>query len=383
MSFENIQKTLSNPSIAPEEKEILIYGYTSTITNNQTIEFLKDLPINWKDISMARTTKIVRKILNNKKEINDHFEFLNLLINLYKDKKLFNLELQASKTEILLLTKNYSECLESITFLVKELKKHDDKVNLIKLFVCESKAFYELKNVNRARSSLTTARAMAVTTFCPNEVQAQIDMLSGMYICDEKNYETAFGYFLEALDGYLLEKSDESLKIARYLILCKIIGEKYSEVNVFLRRFEERLLKLNLNVSKDEIMEILVSVNNCCIERDLNKYNKILNEKENLLNDDFIKKHLHALYDKLLESNIKKIVEPYKNIAVNYICECLSLNVIIVEDKLRKMILDSKIKGILDHVKGCLIVFDEKEGKKRIFSDELVDEFTNLVQKIK
>ncbi|KAM0686150.1 26S proteasome regulatory subunit rpn6 [Conglomerata obtusa] len=384
MSFENMKQVLQLNTSKPDEREAVIYDYVNALSTTETIEFLKDLPTLWKDISMARTTKIIRQLIANKHENNEKLNMIDALKTLYCDKKLIQLELQAKQIEILLQQKEYQECLQSITTLVKELKKHDDKINLIKLYVCESIAFYELQNNNRARSSLTTARAMAVSTFCPNIVQAQIDMLSGMYICDEKNYETAYGYFLEALDGYILEKSEESCKVIKYLVMCKIVGEKYNEVVVNLNKFEERLINTNFSTTSDRVMQLLLSVNNCCAERDLNGYNRILSENINFVNDSFIVKHLEFLYERLLESNIKKIVEPYKNIKLEYISKMIDLNENVVEDVLRKMILDDKIFGIIDHVGKCLILFENKNKKETECNyAELINEYTDLVQKIK
>ncbi|KAM0677605.1 26S proteasome non-ATPase regulatory subunit 11 [Binucleata daphniae] len=377
MSFENLKDAL-HTKISIDEKESLIIGYTSSMDCNNLIEFLQSLPSLWPDLSMSRTAKMLRCIIANQKNESERLNLVNNLLNIYNNKKLISLELQARRIEFLLNLKQYQECLKSITDLSRELKKHDDKINLIRLYVCESQAYYALRNINRARSSLTTARAMAVSTFCPIDVQALIDSLTGMYICDERNYETSYGYFIEALDGYCLEKNSNSVKVARYLILSKIVGEKYNEVPNMIKKLEDKVH----NISNDFTINILYDVYKCCIERDLNGYNKILKEKRESLKDEFVERHLDFLYERLLESNIKKIIEPYKNIKINYIASMIGLNVTIIENIISRMILDGKIKGILDHSINSLVLFESVKTKNQNSYIDLMADFTAFARKV-
>lgn len=372
MTVEAFKTILSSKSSSQDEKEQATLQICSAIPTTEIPIFLKHLPTSWSEISLARTTKILTKILNSMANDTTKLELINSLINLYENKALLKLDLECKKIELLLNLHEHNECLTSITKLIRELKKHDDKINLINLYVCESRCFYELKNNSRAKTSLTSARALAVSTFCPLEVQAQIDLLTGMYVCDDCNYETGFSYFLESIDGFIIEKKPGSLKVLKYLILCKIMSEKNSEVNLLMKKFEEK-------VNTDEEVKVLIKINQCCVDRDLNEYKKIVG----YITDDFLRMHLNFLYDRVLEENILKIIEPYININIKYVSEKINLDIEIVEKKMRMMILDGRINGILDHVNMCINIFDSIKEKKEKGKAELIDELIGFTSKMK
>lgn len=67
-----------------------------------------------------------------------------------------------------------------------------------------------------------------------------------------------------------------------------------------------------------------------------------------LLNDPVIKRHFNYLYNSLLEDNLKKIIEPYSEVQIEFIANQIGLHVDKVLQKLSEMILDEKIDGTLD-----------------------------------
>lgn len=84
-----------------------------------------------------------------------------------------------------------------------------------------------------------------------------------------------------------------------------------------------------------------------------------------LSSDPTIRTHLSALYDKLLEQNLLRIVEPYRVVEVEYVAQQVGQGRQAVEIKLSQMILDKVFHGVLDQGRGCLIVFEEAEADVR------------------
>merc|ERR1719453_1016215 len=95
-----------------------------------------------------------------------------------------------------------------------------------------------------------------------------------------------------------------------------------------------------------------------------------------LLDDPVIKRHFSYLYNTLLEDNLKKIIEPYSEVQIDYIAENIGLPMDKILQKLSEMILDEIIKGTLDQCKNCLVVFEDQETTELF--ENAIDTFANL-----
>ncbi|TBU13221.1 26S proteasome regulatory complex protein [Hamiltosporidium tvaerminnensis] len=365
--LKNILKSKTHPT---DEKEEAALTISNTLLEKKLYDdlgtFLVTIKTYWSDISIARYTKIIKNVLNYFPSKQEYFlpryNLLEKLVEWSKieNKKTLFLDLEIKRIESLLSLKEYSKCLECISPILKELKKHDDKAGLICLYVYESKAFYEQKNLSRARSSLTSAKALAVNTYVSPVLQAHIDMLSGIYLCDERSYSNAYSYFIEALEGFWQGKSfEDAIFVVRYMILCKIIDKKWNEIESVLK------LKQVSYFVADEIILLLLKINKACSERNLKDYTDVLNTKGELMSSDtFLISHLYFLYDLLLEANILKIVEPYSNISIDYIADQMGFEPAFIEERLRKMILNGGISGTLDHVGRSLLLFVKESNEE-------------------
>ncbi|EJW01630.1 hypothetical protein EDEG_03826 [Edhazardia aedis USNM 41457] len=419
---------LKSAKTQPEEKEEILHSFISRQPLSEISKILKDLPNLWPNVSIARTTKIIKKILKEIPQTEDTLHLINNLIDLYSTKKLLKLELECRKVSLLLNLKQYSQCFISISSLLKELKKHDDKVNQISLYVYESIANYEIRNYSKAKSALTSARALSVSTFCPSSLQAKIDKLSGMYLCLDKNYRTAYSYFLESIDSFLMEKMFfDAVIVARYLVLCGIVDGK-KDLECVIRKVGEKIGTFKVtneeltsyskfisqngnqkdNTSRtnfscenlkntstmkhsiltdllnDKIINILLKIEKCSKDRDLLQYNTILTQNKDLLQDDpFLITHLHVLYEKLLENNIIKILESYSSLKIDYVANKIGLTVDVVENKIRNMILDGSVNGIIDHVNRNYVLRKQvrrSEGDKELM--DMIDLFIAFTEKM-
>lgn len=97
-------------------------------------------------------------------------------------------------------------------------------------------------------------------------------------------------------------------------------------------------------------------------QQSLHAFQKCASTYERELFDDMvIRRHFNFLYNSLLEENLKKIIEPYDQVQIDYVASQIDLPVDKVLMKLSEMILDEKIRGTLDQGRNCLIIFEQDE----------------------
>lgn len=248
----------------------------------------------------------------------------------------------------------YTDALALGAILLKELKKLDDKNLLVEVQLIESKTYHALSNLPKARAALTSARTTANAIYCPPNVQASLDMQSGiLHAADERDFKTGYSYFYEAFEGYDSVACPKALTSLKYMLLCKIMLGLSDDVNQIVSG------KLAIAYSGRHI-DAMKAVAQASHKRSLADFQQAVKDYKSELEEDVIvKAHLGTLYDTMLEQNLCRIIEPYSRVEVVHVAESIKLPMAQVEKKLSQMILDKKFSGILDQGDGVLIVFEE------------------------
>ena len=109
--------------------------------------------------------------------------------------------LDARLAGLLLRAGDVAGALRILSALASEVKRLDDKLLLVDVHLLESRAHRALRDLPKARATLTAARAAAASTYVPPAQQAELDAQSGTLHADERDYRTAFSYFYEAFDA--------------------------------------------------------------------------------------------------------------------------------------------------------------------------------------
>ena len=181
-------------------------------------------------------------------------------------------------------------------------------------------------------------------------------MQSGVLHAEDQDFNTAFSYFIEALEGY--HSQDDSAKAAaalQYMLLCKIMLNLVDDVNSLL-------VSKQAQKYQGKQLEAMKAVARAHANRSLEEYEETLsNYRYELGSDVFIRNHLRRLYDAMLEQNLIKVIEPFSRVEIEHVAKMVGLDTAQVERKLSQMILDKVIIGVLDQGSGCLIVYDETE----------------------
>ena len=244
---------------------------------------------------------------------------------------------------------------------------------LVEVQLLGSRVYHALRNIPKSRASLTSARTSANSAYCPPLMQAGLDMQSGILHAEDKDYKTAFSYFIEALEGF--SSQDETAKAVaalKYMLLCKIMLNLTDEVTQILSG------KLAMKYAGRDL-EAMKAVAKAHSNRSLAQFEQALSDfKAELGMDPFIRSHFNALYDTLLEQNLVRVIEPFSRVEIEHVAKLVGLGTQQVEGKLSQMILDKVFSGVLDQGTGCLIVFDEVEKDKAY--DAALDTIEKLSQ---
>ncbi|KAL8094557.1 hypothetical protein AgCh_036184 [Apium graveolens] len=99
--------------------------------------------------------------------------------------------IEARLAALLMESKEYSEVLNLLSGLIKEVRRLYDKLLLVEIDLLESKLHFSLKNLPNAKAALTAARTAASAIYVPPAQQGVIDLQSGILHTKEKDYTTA------------------------------------------------------------------------------------------------------------------------------------------------------------------------------------------------
>lgn len=328
-------------------------------------KLIHDVRPQLNDMSKAKAAKLVRQLVDMFLDLDaktgQEVQLCQNCIEWAKEEKRTFLRhsLEIRLVALYYDTKRYSEGLQLISELLKEMKKMDDKSLLVEIQLLESKTYYALSNLQKARAALTSARTTANAIYCPPKMQAELDLQSGiLHAADERDFKTAFSYFYEAFEGYSSIEHPKAVIALKYMLLSKIMLHEASDVPAIC------IAKNTLNYSGIDV-EAMKSVAEASKRRSLAYFQEALKKYEQqLVGDPIIRSHLNTLYDDMLEQNLCRIIEPYSRVQVAHIAQIIKLPQDSIEKKLSQMILDKKFDGILDQELGVLIIFENNEVDK-------------------
>lgn len=335
------------------------HGQSSELTN--LIQQIRPL---FSTFPKAKTAKIVRSLIDFSGLIPNS---QGLQIKLCEEtitwcqaeKRTFlKQRLETKLAQLYMESTRYKEALDTLQVLLKEVKKLDDKLQLVEIQVIESKVFQRLCNIPRAKAALTASRSCANSIYCPAVLQADIDMMSGILNCEEKDYRTGYSYFYEAHEGFNSIEDPRALQCLKYMLMSKIMAKRPEDVQALVAS------KGGVRYIGREI-ECMQAVAKALELRSLHEFQKCLDGfKYELEGDIVVSRHIQELYDTMLEQHLIRIIEPFSKVELSHVASLIGLPEDLVTQKLSQMILDKKFEGTLDQGIGCLIVYDEPPTSK-------------------
>ncbi|PIO55100.1 hypothetical protein TELCIR_23517, partial [Teladorsagia circumcincta] len=230
----NFVKTPASGDADIKKKEESIMELGNMLAKNKQTEELRKMIEQTRpflvSLGKAKAAKLVRNLVDLCLMIDDQdgdikIELVRECIQWAMDQNRTFLRqtLEARLIRLFNDLQRYTQALPLAADLIRELKKLDDKDVLVEVELEESKAFYHLGNIGRARASLTGARTTANAIYVQPRMQAALDLQSGvLHAADEKDFKTAFSYFYEAFEGYdSVDEKNLALLSLKYMLLCK------------------------------------------------------------------------------------------------------------------------------------------------------------------
>ncbi|CDK26024.1 unnamed protein product [Kuraishia capsulata CBS 1993] len=361
-------KSVSDKINQSKENAILELGqmYRDTDNKESLVALISQSEAILSTFAKSKTSKIVRSLIDLVESLPGGEEVLDLTIKVtsdciewaVKEKRSFLRQaLQLRLASLYYKKKTYTEALAIINNLLKEFKKLDDKSSLVEVQLLEAETYLALKNFAKSRASLTSARTSANSIYCPTQLQAQLDLMSGILHAEDKDYNTAFSYFFESFESFQLHTEDEkTIKVLKYMLLCKVMLGLVADVKTILA--SKNITKFVENKDIDAMKAVATAHSN----RSLGEFEGCLKQySAELTQDPIIRSHLNELYDSLFQQNLLKLIEPYSCIEIQHISSMIGLSTKVIESKLSHMILDKVFYGVLDQGNGWLIVYDEPQ----------------------
>ncbi|EJF66337.1 PCI-domain-containing protein [Dichomitus squalens] len=313
----------------------------------------------------AKTAKLIRTLLDCFNTIPDsqkiQIDVLQENIEWAKREKRIFLKhsLETRLVGLQLDTQQYKPALSLIESLLTELKRLDDKLVLTEVHLLESRVYRGIGNLAKAKAALTSSRTAANSIYCPPQLQARLDLQSGILHAEDKDYTTAYSYFYETFENLSTQDDPSALGALKYMLLCKVMLNLPEDVTSLLS------IKLASRYAQLRDVESMRAIARAHQKRNLADFEKALKDyQQELSSDTTIRTHLSALYDTLLEQNLLRIVEPYSVVEIEYIAQQVGQGRQAVELKLSQMILDKVFHGVLDQGRGCLLIFEEPEADR-------------------
>ena len=313
-------------------------------------------------IPKAKTAKLVRMLIDRVGQIAGAEELQAELLDesiawtKAERRNFLRIRLQTRLAALMLGRGSFHDALALAQALLREIKKLDDKPLLVEIHVLESRIHHELHNIPKARAALTSARAAANAIYVSPETQADIDIQAGTLASEDEDYKTAFSYFYEAFEGHgSLKQRAMATRCLKYMILVQIMTGSVEEARGLISGKQGVEYA---GVSVDAMRAVVEAY----ADRSLAAFQAALADfKEEIVDDAFISRHLQRLYQRMLEANLARLVEPFSCVELSHVASLIGLPEPVVEAKLSQMILDGRLLGTLDQGRGQLVLYEDAD----------------------
>mmetsp|Transcript_26985 Transcript_26985/g.60355 ORF Transcript_26985/g.60355 Transcript_26985/m.60355 type:complete len:450 (+) Transcript_26985:103-1452(+) len=176
-----------------------------------------------------------------------------------------------------------------------------------------------------------------------------------MYMGEQK-WKAAYEEFYEGFRGYQEAGNPRAKDALKYVVLANMLA--LSDINPFAAR-EAKAYQEEKEIVAMQTLRSAYEAN------DLTSFERTLENKQNrILADPFIMSYVSPLRRRMREQVLLNLVKPYRRIRLEFVARELKLDEAEVEGLLVNMILDKRIDGKIDQIRGFLSLGGESKSVK-------------------
>merc|ERR1712216_44980 len=229
---------IDDPTARGREKAIYALGefFVKKQMAQDLVKLSTELRPMFVDLPKAKTAKIVRSLIDMLSKIDGslslQLELCKSYIEWCKEGKrsFLRQRIETRLSALYLEDQKFQESLELLSNLIREVKKMDDKLLLVEIFLIECRTHYAVENIPKSKAALTASKTNANAIHCPPLLQADIDQWSGIIAAREKDFRTAYSYFYEGFEAFnAADKGVKAKENMKYMMLTKIMMNRPQE----------------------------------------------------------------------------------------------------------------------------------------------------------
>mmetsp|Transcript_31789 Transcript_31789/g.53628 ORF Transcript_31789/g.53628 Transcript_31789/m.53628 type:complete len:462 (-) Transcript_31789:41-1426(-) len=164
----------------------------------------------------------------------------------------------------------------------------------------------------------------------------------------ESNWEEAYNEFYEAFRNYQEAGNPRARDLLKYVVMASMLS--LNDINPFAAR-EAKVF------SDDREVVAMSDLRQCLEANDLARFERTVRNKQNRIQDEpFLMTYIQPLRRRMREQVLLNLTRPYKKVTISFLAKQLSLTEEEVESLLVDMILDEKLSGQIDQIKGYIVL---------------------------
>lgn len=224
----------------------------------------------------------------------------------------------------------------------------------LETYALEIQMFSDTRNTTQLK--VLYKRALEVKSAVPHpRVMGIIRECGGKMHMSEENWAQAQSDFFESFRNYDEAGSLHRIQVLKYLLLTTMLMK--STINPFDSQ-ETKPYKADPRISA---MTELVDA----FQRDdLRGYESVLQRNRGMLDDDFIAENIDEVTRNMRTKGLVKLIAPYTRMRLSWISEQLQVSLGDVKSILGFLIVDGKIRGLMDERSDTLMIVSEADSER-------------------